>query len=61
MSSQENESNSLDEEISSLINGSTNGDFDVEKEFYYNDTNEDTRSELRFDKGKFDALKCILM
>lgn len=56
MDGQEHGSNgleSLDEEISSSISHSSNGDFDVEKEPYYNDTNEDTRSELRFDKGKF--------
>ncbi|CAH1368485.1 unnamed protein product [Tenebrio molitor] len=47
MEAQENETSSLDEETSSLLNNGSSGEFERPSEF---DENEDTRSELKFDR-----------
>jgi hypothetical protein len=50
MEAQENETSSLDEETSSLLNNGSSGEFERPSEF---DENEDTRSELKFDRGNY--------
>lgn len=52
MESQECETSSLDEETSSLLNNGSSGDFEKASQLNDFDENEDTRSELKFDRGK---------
>ena len=50
------DTSSLDEETSSLLNNGSSGDFEKQSELNDFDENEDTRSELKFDRGKRDNL-----
>lgn len=44
------------EETSSLLNNGSSGDFEKRSELNDYDENEDTRSELKFDRGKNNIL-----